>query len=84
MQAAASPYSVIADARSWMATMEILDARMPSVTISDVPTPASPPNNNNNDTQKDDSDSSAAAAIVNVGSMLWSGFIVMACMVMQF
>ena len=86
MQAAASPYSVIADARSWMATMEILDARMPSVTISDVPTPTSTPNNNNNnnDTQKDDSDSSTAAAIVNVGSMLWSGFIVMACMVMQF
>jgi dienelactone hydrolase len=74
MQSMTSPYSVIADARSWMATMEILEARMPSMTISDVPTSSNIPNNNNNNNNNSmTNDSAGTVKNLYFGIMLWVG-----------
>ena len=76
-----SPYSVIADARSWQATMEILNARMPSTTVSGAPTspdigaPTSSPVSNSNKT---------SAAFVANAKILWLGMTLIAGVLMQF
>jgi dienelactone hydrolase len=82
MQTSTSPYSVIADARSWMATMEILEARMPSMTISDVPTSSNTPNRNNDTNTDNDTSSAGIVAQLYTTMMLWVGLTFMACLFM--